>query len=300
MHLPIPRTERSESPSQGGLRIAVWGPAGSGKTTYIAALFGACLAPDARWSARPNDVQTADFVLDHLVRLRQQGNFPEAGHPGVEPATYSFSFHPRPFQLANTEESAATFRSSMADYAKWIVANDVTIPTRVEGPDLLISFTDMSGEQYFSEDLASRTWDYMWKCDGLLCLLDPTKADEHFKIIMALAHRLWFRSKETSSRLVDHMLPHYLAICFTKIDKADFARYRYKPNDLVADLSNKVGVDLYHLLRSYFKPDRIKFFCLSAIGIDENGQSLVQGDRIIAPDKIRPINMLAPLRWLFE
>lgn len=279
------------------IKVALWGPQAAGKTTYIVAVWGACLTYEARWFASPDDDLTSDFVIDKLTQLRK-GNFPEPTRLQSKPTEYSFFFAPRSKQENKGEEQ---IESPLQSFRDWIVTDDVKVPASdATNTSLTVSFADVAGEHYFIDPIDSPLWESIWNCDGLICLLDPAEASDHIGITLRLVQNLRLKSKEEPARRLGHYLPHYVAVCFSKIDHPQFYQYRDKPIELNNILAQETGIDLYAILGANFMPERIRFFCISAIGVDSNGQSLVNEYGIVAPNKIRPINVIAPLRWLFE
>lgn len=283
-------------PNSQNLRIGVWGPHSAGKTTYIITVWGACLAREARWSVRLDDAQTSEFIIERLTLLRN-GEFPEPTIPQPEPLHYSYLFSPRTSNKKSNKFGSD--KSPLEAFRNWIASSDVTTPTKVVGNGLIVSFTDVAGDQYFKDPLDSPLWDDIWSCDGILCLLDPSNPLEHFQMTLKLGQNLWLKSKG-SNRLIGNSLPHYIALCFSKIDQSEFYPYRDKPNELNAKLDNETGMDTHAMLSNFFLPERINVFCMSAIGVDDHEQSLVRDGRIENPHRIRPINIISPLRWLFE
>ena len=289
--------ERMSSNVRDSLKIGVWGPSSAGKTTFIVTVWGACLSPQSRWLATLADSPTSDFIIDRLTRLRK-GEFPEPNKPQPEPIHYQYLFSPKPTKQQN--QAGKTTKSPFESLKEWINADDVRTPTKVTGnSNLKISFTDVAGEQYFKDALDSPLWDDIVTCDGLLCILDPSDSEEHLKMVLKLGQNLRLKSND-SPRLIGNYLPHYIALCFSKIDRPEFYPFHDRPDELNAKLSEETGIDLQSVLNNFFVPDRTKVFCVSAIGVNANGQSLVQSGQIVTPNKIRPINIIAPLRWLFE
>lgn len=294
------KQERNIMPSN-SLRIGVWGPTAAGKTTYIVTVWGACLTPNARWFANPDDESTSDFVIDKLSALRE-GIFPEANKPQPKPNLYSYHFAPRQKNLSTPPSQSLNIKNPLDSFITWVSANDVETPVKHEAQNLglKVSFTDAAGESYLKESLDTELWDNIWDCDGIVCLLDPAEALDHFKITLKLVQNLRLKAKSTPGRLIGNYLPQFVAVCYSKIDRPEYIGFKDKPEELNIALANKTGIDLYAILGANFMPERIKFFSVSAIGVDENGKSLVIDREIKTPQKIRPINVISPLRWLFE
>lgn len=275
------------------LKVAIWGPRASGKTTFLTAVWGVSLTPDSRWFVSPRDTETIEYLITRLESLRS-GVFPTTTDVAA-PRQLSYFFARRDQQIKRTPSLLDGMRSFMAD-------EDVKIPASgLADSRIIVNFTVMPGEEYLTNPLNSPLWNNLWNCDGLVCLLDPAEAYNHFRITMNMIQYMRAKSKEDPKRLIDgYYFPQYVAICFTKIDLPQFWKYHDRAWELNAFLADETGIDLYALLGASFKPERIKFFCVSSIGVDSTGASLLSGERIVTPEAIRPINVIAPFRWLFE
>ena len=87
------------------------------------------------------------------------------------------------------------------------------------------------------------------------------------------------------------------------MDRKDYYPFIEQPDKLLRTIANSTGTHLDKLIGQYVSSERIEYFGISAIGVDEETQeSLVdEGTNTIRnPEKIRPINILEPLGWLFH
>ena len=293
---PLGKENKNNMPNQEStLKIGVWGPAASGKTTYIITVWGACLAPNSRWVAILEDKPTSDFMITGLTTLRR-GNFPNPTPAGLH-THYSYLFSPK--LNINEGKKNTALKTPFEAFRDWITANDISVSPDTTNMTLKMEFTDVAGEDYFNQPLDAPLWDDILACDGLVCLLDPDNAEEHLQLTLMLGQNLWLKSKG-SKKMIGTALPHHIALCYTKVDKANYYSFRDQPEELNQQIANETGTDSSALFSNYFRPERIQLFAISSIGTDENGASLVRDGIITTPKKIRPINVISPLRWLIE
>jgi hypothetical protein len=133
----------------------------------------------------------------------------------------------------------------------------------------------------------------------------------------------------------DGRLPHYLAICVTKLDEPRVFRTAQSLNMLVRNDHDAHGFPIVHdtdardlllelckvgrkgntsmvpqLLEEYFHPDRITYFVTSSVGFmlnkrtrqfddqdTENVYRLASGDSLVR-GPVNPINVVEPVLWL--
>ena len=274
------------------MRIALWGPKSSGKTTYLAMVYGTALKSRTRWIVRPNDISSTDFVRENVNRMRR-GEFPLATipSPGQEPIYYSYEF--RPGEDTSSKDEEKDLLESLFDFLK---GSDLK---RLDSPKqdrVIVEFADVAGEMYLSESLENPLWEHLATSDGLICLLDPLDAEDHFEITFQLLQYLWLKLKDRPNALIDGKLPHYVAFCFSKIDDPSLIQYLNKPKELVKFLELRMNMNIDKLLIQYVIPDRLKYFTISSVG----QAAEAEGMAIQNPREISPINILEPLRWLFQ
>ncbi|MCL4273067.1 MAG: AAA family ATPase [Anaerolineales bacterium] len=280
--------ENSVLPPAGTYRISLWGPRASGKTTYITMLYGLSIRSDSQWIVKPNDIETTNFVRDN-INILQQGGFPQATAPVAEPHIYNF-------ELVDMDEPGVEAKMS---YLKTITDFFSSKQSKEshQPKSITVSLADVAGEQFLTEPLGHPLWDRLMTSNGLICLLDPAEAEDHFNITFQSLQYLWLRSKDYPDFLANGgRLPHYVAFCFSKIDRPEFTKFINKPRELILYLERQNNLDIEKLLSQYFLPDRIKYFTISSIGI----QAKVDGYLIEHPKDISPINILEPLQWLFD
>jgi MinD-like ATPase involved in chromosome partitioning or flagellar assembly len=271
--------------------ISILGPKASGKTTYLAMLYGSALKSNVNWVVRPNDVQSTNFVRNNINLLRS-GNFPQPTKPDQEPHFYNFRIHTvKPVGLSG-DENQKEFLESIFDFVRGVSSQDASKKDNPE--EIVVSLADVAGEEFLTISLDHPLWEHLATRDGLLCLLDPATAEDHLNVTFQLLQFLWLKLKDRPNALINGRLPHYVAFCFSKMDQPAFARFVNRPRDLVLFLETKLNLDVDKLLLQFFLPDRIKYFTISSLGL----QAKVSGLEIENPKDISPINILEPLRWL--
>lgn len=279
-------------------RIGLWGPPGSGKTTYLAALNIAVLQSRERQMRLfgIDDSSTA-FLKENTAQLTRDRVFPEATVAGR--------------QLSWVLSMDQEIEVAKKPWGRKLV----TVPVEIN-LDLLDEpgdrFSDRSvestnlgeaGANLFGEDdddidevpsdQGGTVMDQLSGCNGLVLLFDPTRewrTGDMFNYfqgtLLEIAQRRMMGRAEADGRL-----PHYVAVCVTKFDHPDVYRrakrggYRsFSPYDphlfpRVADeFAEQFFVDLVreadrgnaelvpNALRSFFRPERVQFFVTSAIG----------------------------------
>ena len=278
------------------MKVALWGPRSAGKTTYIAMVYGASiLSDDYRWIIRPTEVASMAFVEENFDKIRN-GEFPQPTTV-FEPTLYRYLFMPgiaKPKQKFGNREEDPIMR-----FHKWLLASndDVAAEHSSARRQIVTEFADVSGEAYLEQDSDSVLWSHLASCDGLICLLDPSDANDHFKITFRLLQYLWLKlQKENPQRLVNGMLPHYIAFCFSKMDLPEFREDINNPEHVLQRIQSRDALNIDKLLRQFVLPSRLKYFTISAIGTEAG----FEDGRIQNPRELKPINVLEPLHWLFK
>ena len=198
------------------VRVALWGPPGSGKTTFLSALYIAVARSRHQLMIYGADDESTDFLIEGAMGLTRDRSFP--------PATRGS----RQFSWAVRLEAQIRERRLFGRHATRTV-------TREFGVDLL----DVPGESYADygsvEPSASLVGgggddigvarlslaDDLAACEGFILLFDPVREwrsgdsyDYFARTLLDIA-----RQFPGSARL-----PHYLAVCVTKFDDPDVYR----------------------------------------------------------------------------
>ena len=284
----IKKSPVNESNSQSIARtrkIALWGPHDSGKTTFQAMLFGMALKSDSDWTFRPYDEESVATSINSLKML-MKGNFPASTKRGGV-HVYRYVFSPRDKDSIINDDSRF---ERFAGFFEQTNENTDTLKYQA-----VIEYADISGESYLIEPLENSVWEYLSTSDAIICLLDPTQAEEHILVAFNFLQNLWLKQKHSSS-LINGQLPQYFAFCFTKMDNPDVINYLDKPKELISYLDSKINIDIDKLVLQYILPNRIKYFTVSAIGLNASKDT----PSTFEPQKINPINIFEPLKWLFH
>lgn len=268
------------------MKITFWGPKSSGKTTYLAMVYGIALKSAINWIIAPGDEASTIFIKDQINLIRK-GNFPI---PSQDQATYIYEITPG-YNLP-TEKEAPDLIEVLRDF---LSGADIKKGDVEDFSPLTINFVDVPGEFYLSKPLEDPLWEDLENSDGLICLINPADTEKSFEYLFQLLHFLKIKCKE-SGRLIHNKLPHYIALCFSQIDQPQFREYINKPKEIVKLLEEKDMFSIEKILLQSIHLDRLKIITVSSVGT-ECGAS----DGTIAnPGKINPINVLQPLKWFFE
>ena len=276
------------------MRISMWGPKSAGKTTYIAMIYGTALKSTTNWIVKPSDVESTNFVRLQINNLRK-GEFPLPTSFVNEPLYYKYQIRSMKANSSKKiQEDEKEFLDSLFEFIRGAENENLTNGQKDE--EVTVTFADVAGEQFIQEDISHPLWDHLADSDALICLLDPSDANDHFEITYQLLQYLWLKLKDRPNALVNGMLPHYVAFCFSKMDQPEFIEFINRPKELVSYLENKSNLDIDKLLLQYVFPERLKYFTVSSVGLDANIDS---SGRIVNPKEVHPINILEPLRWMF-
>ncbi|MEU8249700.1 hypothetical protein [Nonomuraea sp. NPDC048916] len=293
-------------------KITIWGAPGSGKTTFLAALYIAVTRSKLGWSVVPKDDAAIERFSTMTAQLVEGREFPEVTS-----------------HLA--ELDCRLVGPPRTQRRPWFRRAPVAESTNVD-----LSLVDMPGA-FFGTRLSSEPVDLLTGSDGLLFLFDPIREfqsgdsfDYFHRVLYSLAYRTM--ASDASTRL----LPHRLAVCVTKFDDVrvlataerlglvttdpddPYHLPRVDPQDteelftaLCERSASGNGDMLLSMIRQFFRPERVRFFATSAIGFHvdparrvfdpDDVQNVVpseEGHRIRGA--IQPINVLEPILWLAD
>lgn len=280
-------------------RIGLWGPPGSGKTTYLAALNIAVLqSRERQMRLFGTDDSSTEFLKSNTAQLTRDRVFPDATVVDQ--------------QLSWVLSMDQEIEVAKKPWGKRLVTVPVEInldlldapggsfsdlPTEASGAGGDDNDARLFGEDGDMDELGSEgsqdVMDQLSGCNGLVLLFDPTRewrTGDMFNYFQGTLLEIAQRRMQGRSE-ADGRLPHYVAVCVTKFDHPDVYRrarrggYRsfspYDPYlfprvpdefaeqffiDLVKE-ADRGNADLVpNALRSFFRPERIQFFVTSAIG----------------------------------
>ncbi|MEV0663504.1 hypothetical protein ACIBI3_30085 [Actinomadura luteofluorescens] len=297
--------------------IAMWGAAGCGKTTFLAALDIALTQVDGDWKVVGADAGSTEVLTDLTRSLADRRQFPRATGEAIERYKW-YLIGDRPVRTGRFPRRRTVVRESRI------------------GLDLI----DAGGEQFErGRVIGRRLLDNLVQSRGILYLFDPIREYEKgdaFENLHGMLAQLSQRMV-ADGRFPGGRLPHHLAVCVTKFDEVSVLK--------TADSIGVLGVDpddprgfprvmededaerlfeslcgvsasgnaelVLRKLKKFFAQDRIRFFVTSAIGFHippgtnrfdpRDYQNLVPapgGYQIRSG--VRPINVMEPLLWLAQ
>ncbi|SEG54017.1 WD domain-containing protein, G-beta repeat-containing protein [Thermomonospora echinospora] len=306
---PPPRRPAAEPPVK-TCRIAVWGPPGSGRTTFLTAL-GVAAVRSADWRLMGTDAVSNDLLTTHLHELTTRRLFPSA-------QTAVREHH---YLLRGVLELPVRRRL-------WRSRERIPMDIRLES-------LEPPGLSYSPNALTSRADDLvdrLAECDGIVYLFDPTRDDhDDFSHFNAVVTGLMLHVAAGGS--AGHRLPHSLAVCTTKFDDPRVFRtagtrghlafaldrhpFPYVPDDrsedLFLDLCQVSSVPsagpLVQTIRRWFHSDRVRYFTTSSIGFhldssarfdeaDYQNTVATESSGLAIRGDINPLNVLEPFIWL--
>lgn len=319
--MPPAQEPKSKEPYKHG--IAMWGPPGSGKTTFLAALSVALNRNgDLGWKIHGWDESSERQLIQMNNQLVSGRTFPR-GTVGIEEYSWVLS---GPHRNARKK----IFRKTQEDHIS-VRLDLVDAQGEIAGPEM--KFTQR-GELI----------DGLVRSRGIVYIFDPMREsddgdafDHTFGMLVQLARRMDEQASWQGGRL-----PHYVAVCITKFDAPPvlmtaqrmglavpsdddhgFPRVPdYEARDLFERLCAVSGSGnaemVIHSLEQYFDPRRIRYFVTSAVGFylgrggkydeeDPNNLLLmeeidprlgVKRTRIRGP--VHPINVVEPVFWLID
>jgi GTPase SAR1 family protein len=283
------------APTSSYIYIVVWGPKSSGKTMFLFMLRDEMRMSNSEWEMNIRG-EAANKFWDQLTELKFQHHF--AGPTAKQRPEEMDLLFARPDYTHKTKE----YR-----YVKVL---------------------DLPGEWYENRSLAvgqdgsNVVDDYLKKCKGLLCLVDPNaKPEDLSKYFDKLLMRLQMLCGQPTDKR--------LAICLTKMDERahrlksgignpeswlcliqpnEYTRCPHcqKSEKYVKDI---LGGGIMTEINKTFRQDKIRYFASSAIGLYpgvsvERSNSGIdwQGNPIIYEVRnIKPFGLFAPFcDWLFQ
>jgi len=313
---PVPALGAGETAL--GKGITMWGAPGTGKTTFLAALYTALLDQETGWWLRGADEQSTEVLVSLTDTLAEKGVYP-VQTVGIK--NYRWS-------LVGTMPRA---------FREWHWYGPRRLDTNVVIP---LDLVDAAGEVADASVIASREAtkrfvDHLQSSAGIVFCYDPirefTEGDTFrhtFGVLAQLDSKMNRRGK----------LPHHVAVCVTKFDeqrvfdaaaRLGVIEYDEAPpcfprvpgEDAREFFARLCAVSRTHsahrvlqLLERHFEPSRIKFFVTSAIGfyVDRYSgvfnpadyqQHIARAGEEEEPrvrGMVRPINVVEPIVWLAE
>lgn len=286
-------SRRDTADTSGGLdpgttKIGIWGPPGSGKTTYLAALRHAVAHAHescGQWAIFGKDERADQLLADFTHRLVDEQQFPELT-AFASSVSVQWNFIG---DIAGTRFDPRRFRRRGPMDSKFVL-------------DLI----DVTGEAFgyaptmVPASVVNEALRHIEESQGLIFLFDPiterkrrTAAYYLNQTLTTLAGRI---QRQQSKRMVGRYLPHYVAVIVTKFDDSELFQQARRlgmvsdgPDGLprVADEHAHAFFDalceggfweeldergytsasyVRDQLRTYFDPDRVRYYVSSSIG----------------------------------
>ena len=323
--VPKPTVSRDGPVRRGG--IAMLGPPGSGKTTFLGAL---SVALQNRQQEQQD--RTLAERHDDPIRLMIETTGAPSASTGLLPA--ALTDEPIHFDVIRPEAQGAE-----------IARRDQPGEVARRSTEITVNLVDPTGELWsddFSPAPGLRDRREMIRhiadTDGILYLFDPLREFEAGDTLLSINRLIAQVTQEVAGSGepdFDGTLPHHVAVCVTKFDEPRvlaIARRMGKvtrdPDDaygfprvrdsdarqVFARLCNGSGQALLNTIDSAFHEDRVRYFVTSAIGFRVNpetgrfgtddSESVVRPSPQIRPAEprsggpVNPINVVEPVLWL--
>ena len=298
------------------MRIGIWGPPASGKTTYLAAIKhdAANRAGDeiGTWKIIPRNVPSEQLLTQWTQLLVEQQEFPEATAVGAWSDLW--------WHFIGDLSGSRYARRRLGIFGR-------PAPTSEFDLELI----DVSGEafgyrptdKHMPESTVRRTLAHLAGSDGLVFLFDPITERDNPSVATYVERVLNNLSRRilNEGRMADGYLPHHIAICVTKTDSAELVEQARRAglvntgpdgidrvlNGQAEALFNAICEDGFweddgrrhggaryvrNQLRTYFHPKRTRYYAISAIG---HQNLATRGGVVKITGPIRPYNVLEPL-----
>jgi hypothetical protein len=275
--------------------IAIWGSREAGKTTFLISLYYEIVQRqkvNEGWKmfGADEDGYSDTFIERGFVTIGQEKQFPARTEVSDLRALRFAIEKPIDHHYHDQSKKTGLLDRSLEKLTEWL-----QIGMRREAQTDQIDFLDPSGE-YFKEpklletDAGAVYRQALIDCDGLICLVDPTRQDGERHYFPLLYRNFAMLARLMRGEGVPGPLPIPVAVCVTKIDQFPNAQ-----NDAREFLQQHMGDVDFGVFRTFCKD--VAFFATSAIGMDnvreENGRFVPLG-----PPK--PLNVLEPIEWLMS
>lgn len=232
------------------VKLGLWGPPGSGKTTFLAALKIAALRSKlpGNWVMSGSDPASSEFLAESTHQLVQQKIFPAATHRQ----------HHMMFKFTGERLIEPPPPAPKRRWRRRSAESQMPIPT-VERDQFYIDVLDTPGGNYDSrtdrldddlldlefsdddpmkegsfsyldgaDDDRTRLLDHLQSCQGIIYFFDADRDTRHgdsFSYLYPVLEQLTARVME--SGYTGTRLPHHVAVCITKFDNPTVYKAAY-------------------------------------------------------------------------
>ncbi|HEU5160108.1 MAG TPA: hypothetical protein VFU43_24130 [Streptosporangiaceae bacterium] len=328
--------DEAESPRK-ERKIGLWGASGSGKTSFLAALYVAVTENTADWRIIGDNRASVDFLTEMTKSMTQHHVFPKKTE-GIQKLSWTMVGQTERIVGRRFRKKKETvplrFRLDLIDAQGRLLAGmDRADDLNLDFGETRAMKTPKTEADQLIEELAA--------CDGLVYLFDPLRerSDRKLEDGDDFQHFQWALQNIAhicdKNGTFDTHLPHYLAVCITKLDDPLVFRTADELGYLTADTQDpylfprvvpgrteelylKLGstsptrsaLKVHDSIRRYFHEDRVRYFATSSIGfyVPPGATRFRRANfRNVVPDSekstvirgdIHPINVLEPLLWL--
>gem|GEM_PF-4731927 len=245
------------------MEIGVWGPVGSGKTTFISMLqYADCKG----WSIKPRGKETQDLWIEYSEILRDRKEFVP---PTIVDKIWYLTF--------DFEKPGGFFRNK---------SFHVVLP-------------EVSGEYYEHPDMYPKFLREMSGYQGIIWLIDPERIDNpkaesrsYRRMIQEWAYRL--HEAQGGGEL-----KHRMAFCLTKMDLPQYRQFVDDPKNFCLD---KLGTDVGKYLENFCDINNIGFFATSSIGVTpgtkKSNRNIEDPSKLVSFSN--PLNLFDPFEWILN
>lgn len=263
----------------GETHFAIWGTTQAGKTTFLAALM--YLFQSRKFNDRhqlnmtPANAKAVSWHSNIFIPLFQHGKFPDATTI-AEVQAPAFNF---------------TAKDDPDNILFWL--------TFIDGPGELFRNPDVAKTKY---GLKRSPLDYMRECQGVIMLVDPTRArkgelDEEYE---AVAYNLQKLIIGPDGRATSAKLKTPVAFCLTKCDEP----LHRDAFDNVESFADQYFSDLMVSISDVICQTS-RWFATSALGFDPDGptNTYIRWNGTVGvrdPRSVNPINVFEPFEWLLH
>lgn len=284
----------AKPPAEDAVKIGLWGPPQSGKTTFLASLPIAVNERSARnglWQVYPHDLRSWELLERFEKALVEDQRFPESTPVNARvPLEWLFV----------GDLTGSTFDKRKRRWRRWRRQRE-----RLESR-FVLDLIDVQGDAYRRDpgqgqlsETASNALDHLSEAQGIIYLFDPIGEKDNRNsaaYVRGSLNELLLRATQNGGR-PGLYLPHQLSVCITKFDHPEMFRQarrmhlvhydddgmpRVRDEDAEQffeelctgrfwsehdyEAGQQSAAYVRDKIRRVFDPDRIRYFVTSSIG----------------------------------